>query len=271
MRPIILFVFAGRRPNMELQLRWARRVLELHPQVVYEVWNLARDPADGEWLRTLSGERLVVRNDFAGQKSGWGMHQVWDHYSHRAYQHTLLVKVDDDLVFLDPNRFSVLVDAAQTHPETIVSADVINNGACNQLHPPLRLLGCGPLQVHASNVCAAAAHEWFLANWEQACAEPMTYMPQRLWCSINAVAMDWRMCVALLRVLNSRRIPPVIAGHRHGRRRMGDEGAANLLPRAIATGVMGAHLSFAPQGVDDDTLDKWRRGYSGVLDRVIRP
>lgn len=40
---VILFVFAGRRPNMELQLPFARRILEEHPNTEYHVWNLARE------------------------------------------------------------------------------------------------------------------------------------------------------------------------------------------------------------------------------------
>ncbi|OTR07280.1 hypothetical protein B9M83_09230, partial [Mycobacteroides abscessus] len=58
---VILFVFAGRKANMELQVPYIKRILAEHPNVEYHVWNLARDPKDAEYLQTITGERITVR------------------------------------------------------------------------------------------------------------------------------------------------------------------------------------------------------------------
>ena len=266
--PVVLFVFAGRKPNMELQLRWARRVLQLNPAVDYHIWNLARDPADAAWLQTLSADRITVRNEYAAAGSSPGMNLVWRHYTHPRYRGTVFVKVDDDVVFLDPYRFADLTAAARTAPGLIVGADVVNNGACGAGHP--ELAGCHPLRVHASNPAADWAHTWFTQRWAAAVTAPIRLAPQPGWMSINAIALNWAMTRQLAGLLG-RRAPPLIAGHRPGRKRIGDEGAANLLPRAVLWGVMAAHLSFGPQHATEQQLTRWRAGYSAILDAHLAP
>jgi hypothetical protein len=43
---VIIFCFAGRRANLEIQLLFIRRVLADHPDAEYHVWNLARTEED---------------------------------------------------------------------------------------------------------------------------------------------------------------------------------------------------------------------------------
>jgi hypothetical protein len=264
MSDVVLFVFAGRRPNMELQLRWAHRVLELNPDTRYEIWNLARNQEDSHWLHDQSGERMVVRNEYSHLRTGEGMNQVWGHYArHPMYRHTTLVKVDDDVVFFDPTRFTCFASVVKTNPELIISADVINNGACDRDR-----LGRDPLTAYAHLDHAAAAHQW----WFQNCYRLDTtieLVPQPDWISINVIGLNQRTARKLHAMIGTR-APAVIAGHRTGRGRFGDEGAANMLHRSILRGVMAAHLSFGPQQVPETVLKQWRDDYSIILDRCTQ-
>ena len=96
-RRVTLFAFWGRRANVELQLPFIRRILDDHPQVDFHGWNLCRDPADDEYVRTVSGERIYIRNDFAGPRSYAKMFRVWQFYARPRDADRLFVKIDDDL------------------------------------------------------------------------------------------------------------------------------------------------------------------------------
>lgn len=254
---------------MELQFRWVNRVLELYPDVSYQVWSMARDSADKTWLASLpSSRRSMIRYDYADLKRAPAYRAVWRRYADDpSYKDTVFVKVDDDVVFLDPDRFRLLVDAARQHPDTIVSADVINNGACNTLHPELD--GCH-LNTHQDNACAEQAHSWFLQNWPELLNSPVKLHPAPFWVSINAVAMTWPTLRALTRQLK-KPCPPTIAGYTHTRATFGDEGAANMLPRLILSGVMAAHLTFEPQEATVEQCDRWRLGYADMAAQLARP
>ena len=79
---VILFVFAGRKQNMELQLPLVRRIITEHPNVQYHVWNLSRNDDDNHYLRAIEGERITVLNDYFGIAPWLGFNAIYRHYAH---------------------------------------------------------------------------------------------------------------------------------------------------------------------------------------------
>src|SRR6185369_10029803 len=154
-KPVVLFSFWGRRANVELQLPFIHRILDEHPGVVFEAWNFCRTPEDDAYMRSLGGERMIMRHNVWRRSQGWrGMNCSYQHYTQRAFMGTTFVKIDDDVVFLEPDRFGEFLEAVRANPVHVVSADVVNNGACSQLDPSLRNLhrdmGIKLLDVHLS-------------------------------------------------------------------------------------------------------------------------
>lgn len=259
---VVLFAFAGRKANMLLQFRWVTRVLELNPDTTYHCWSMCRDPADRKWLATVpSNRRAMVKYEFQNIVKAPAYRRVWRHYAQPRYRDTTFVKVDDDVVFADPARFHLLIDAARDNPDTIISADVVNNGAANTLHP--ELAGC-ELNTYLDNGCAEKAHGWFLQHWRDLCAAPVELVSAPFFLSINMIAMGWPMLRAVANRLRTP-CPPIIAGYEHGRAFFGDEGSANVMPISILRGVMACHLSFEPQLASDEQCERWRKGYAAIL------
>lgn len=136
---VILFVFAGRKQNMELQLPLVRRIITEHPNVQYHVWNLSRNDDDNLYLRAIEGERITVLNDYFGIAPWLGMNAVYRHYAHNPkYRDHLFVKVDDDVVFIETGRFGEFVDAVNGNRASVVTAKSSTTG---HARPPSR--GCG--------------------------------------------------------------------------------------------------------------------------------
>lgn len=269
----ILFVFAGRKPNLEIAVPFYQRLTEQSPDLQVHVWDLARNPQDSEYIRSISGERITVRTEFYDPPyTQRGQGRVWRHYAQPGYQDAVFVKADDDVVFLDTARFPELVEAATDNSGTVVSALTINNGASTRLIPELwagfEKLNIPLLDVHLSAGFAEMCHRWFFAHWRENRSPKLS--PTQDWVSINLIAFTWETCqqiVYRMRTITSGEI----AGRMFGRHQPGDEGAANMLPRLIHEGFTAAHLYFGPQAeqMDDGLLAELRKHYADIARQYL--
>ena len=276
MSKVVIFTFAGRRANLELQLPFIRRILAEHSRVEYHIWDLSRTLEDHLWLRTIEGDRIVLHNEFYGSKKPHRRFKdVYSHYTHPVYRDTVFVKIDDDIVFIEVGRFDDLIAAVRANPDAIVSANVINNGACALLDArlcrDLPRMDSVPLEAYLSAEFARVSHEYFFKWWAYLLEGPVTAYLVDDWLSINFIGYTWDMGRKLHDLLQGP-TPDVIAGFPFGpSARMGDEGAVNLLPRVILSGMMAAHLTYGPQDkqMTADELDGLRKRYADIGDAGI--
>jgi len=284
MTPVILFVFAGRRPNLELQLPLARQILADHPNVSYHVWNFARNDEDREYIKTIQGERITVWNGPAEQgfdspaptsapgavQFGANEHNAaYNHYANEAYRDHLFVKVDDDIVFLETARFGTFLEAIDAHRGSSLVANIINNGACTPLNPGIwdgfKRLRVPLLDIHKSNAYAEMAHSYFHDHHGEVLGQPLELVPTRDWLSINAVGYDWDFLRYVLATIGTRH-PPRLAGRdmRNWGRRFGDEGVFQTRQRIIMKGFTAAHISYGPQHPTEEQLERWLGWYGQI-------
>lgn len=266
--PVILFEFAGRRGNLELQLPLFRHILDCNPQVEIHIWNLARDQRDADYLHQIDQPGIEVFHQFAGPRAVHRLSRVWRYYTQAEYRDHLFVKVDDDVVFLQADRFAHFLAAVEGVKNGIVSALTVNNGASTPLLPELwrqfQTLNIPLLDVHMSNAFAEMAHDFMAEHWRELVAAAPAPIPTEDWLSINCIGMNWST-LAELTFRIGHLSPEVIAGrHWHRHQRIGDEGAANLKPRYIMAGFVAAHLGFGPQKITHQQEDRWRRRYRQI-------
>jgi hypothetical protein len=266
--PTIFFMFAGRRGNLELNLPMIRRILDEHPNVEFHLWNLARIQSDCDYINSIDDERIVACQLYSGRAAYRHMARVWQHYTHPRFKDCRFVKIDDDVVFLETERFGSFLDAVEVNPEFVVSANVVNNGACTPLTPGLwngfTDLDIPLLDVHESNAYAEMAHEYFLEHWLDMLEQPVELVQTEEWLSINLIGMHWPMLCKIAAKLGTR-APREIAGRLwEPSHRVGDEGAVNMFPRALVRGFAAAHLGFGPQKLTAEQEDDWRSRYAKI-------
>lgn len=259
-------MFAGRRANLDVNLPMIRRIVAENPQVQCHIWDLARNEVDSDYLKTISGDRIEVKQQYGGPLASRHMNKVWTYYTDVKFQGSLFVKVDDDVVFIETEKFGDFVDAVDANPAAILTAEVVNNGACTRFMPELwsdfRSLAIPLLDVHESNEYAQLAHGFMAKNWRELVARPTTLVDTEDWLSINFIGMHWNMLDRMALRLG-RRAPDVIAGRRWKTgSRIGDEGAANMFPRKVMSGFTVGHLGFGPQELTPEQEDHWRAQYA---------
>lgn len=248
----IMFCFGGRQANLELQLPFIRRILADHPGVEYHLWNLAKNHSDAEYIRSLrKNARIKVIDDFYGPNPWTRFNDVYRHYASPEFKHCRFVKLDDDIVFIQTHLFSDFIDAIDANPDSVISANVINNGACmrldNEMFDKFKSMRMRLLDVHRFPRFAQMSHEHFFDNWRQIVGREMHWVSTPDWLSINFIGYNHDMARKFPTILDTKS-PPVIAGrYFRGRDKVGDEGMVNMLPRIITDGFTVAHLTFGPQ------------------------
>lgn len=267
----IVFVFAGRQPNIELALPYYRRILEDNPGVEMHVWDLCRDRADSKYLRSLpTSDRFQIRTEFyqGDGKASRGQNRVWKHYATPHYRDCVFVKLDDDDVFIETGGFNDFVNSIDD--TSVLSALTINNGASTRHIPALwehfQQMDIPLLDVHLSVEYAQHCHRWFSNNWETLTEGTPRIIPTEDWVSINAIGYSWNTGKRIAQLIGTRHHPEVAGRHFRPTNRFGDEGAANTLPRQIHTGMVVGHLNFGPQQRDatPTQLDEWRHIYANI-------
>lgn len=288
-RPVILYTFAGRRPNMELLEPYVRRILDENPNVRWDVWDLCRDPQDSKYLRTITGDRITVQRAFANRTPSVGQVRVWQYYTAPKFREVMFVKTDDDLPFIETSAFGSLVEAAEQNPGSVVSALTINHGSSTPHIPDLNnmfgTLGIPLLDVHLSGQYAENCHRWFHMNWKTLINQPATLVPADTWTSINYISFDFKTGRRIAGLLGTkspnwimdREFPRFNARGRLSGHRVGDEGAVNMLPVLIHQGCVAGHLTFGPQvqspdfpdGMAPELLTELRKLYADVARQYL--
>jgi predicted O-methyltransferase YrrM len=288
---ITIFCFAGRRGNMQIQLPYIHRILSEHPDVEYHVWNLARNNADREYVKTIEGERITVLEDPTrreGSREGCRcmycstgrspFEAVYQYYTQEQFKDRLFVKIDDDIVFIETGGWPKFVDAIVDNPEHIVSAMVINNGACTSTIPGLwhdfEGLSVLAREAYKSLEYAEMSHSFMFGHWRELLHQPVELIVPDNYLSINMIGYNWEMGRQMADLLGTipepgaydsvPEMPPEFANMK-----IGDEGAVNILPRYIVRGFLTAHLSFAPQYMPPDRETVLRKSYADISSRYL--
>lgn len=243
--PVIATTFAGRRDRMSLLVDYVVAALDAGILTAYHVWDYARTDEDRRWLRTLPSRHpaislLTPDGRLARYRA------YYRHYRREDHDASVFLKLDDDIVFLAPERLAAFVEFRVAHPEYfLVSASVVNNGVCAYFqqqrgaipralmelpYPPRGF--CGRLWERAD--LAERLHDWFLDDPGRFDLEGVDIAPDRL--SINCVAWLGADLDALAGVGDDDEQDLSITIPRRLQRR-----------NAIFQPMVAAHLSFFPQ------------------------
>jgi hypothetical protein len=291
MSKTIFFIFAGRQVNMEIQMPYLDRLLDTYPQAELHLWDLTRTPADQKYLNTLVGRhggRVMVLShlhkghpircsypDHARRPRGFPPCACMVHkppyeapykwYAAQPDTDVTYVKLDDDVLFLETDRFDDLLESLTHHPERVVSANVVNNAVCakytdDALETANRFSLGDPADwdnnkrwwaLHTDPEFALYAHRRFLDR-SPLDSDLTSYVRTRPGeaISINCIAFTHQTMIKLSRMMRNDRL--------------GDEGAVDRLLPWICMSFRAAHLTFGPQdaGLPASALDDLRERYT---------
>lgn len=167
---VVVNTAAGRRRYMKY----------LIPQVVaseivdrYDLWLNTTNKEDLYFFTEISKRIPKINLVWQPERIINGVKSINAFYKDCCESNTIYIKLDDDMIWLEPNFFEKMIDYRIDHPEFfLVSPLVINNGICNYI-----LQNRGKIRFHDYFVAepynrfwyngyfAKQFHIWFLENY----------------------------------------------------------------------------------------------------------
>lgn len=293
MSKIIFFEFAGREANMRVQRPYITALLDKYPNSELHLWDLTRQASDATYIQEweFQDKRVRVYRDLHSghpiqclgpHRRGRVKCQCMRHKppyeepyrlyrdSRRGYDDdTVFVKLDDDVLWMDVERFDEVLTFLETHPDQVASANVTNNVVCAKYEPDLADLIGSELTLedprdpkgdaewwalHTSADFALFSHAWLAARLKvgmPADREPVKTREGEA-VSINFIAMKYPVLK--------------IAADNMREGRLGDEGTIDAMLPWIIPNFRAAHLSFGPQehSLTVDEIDVIRAQYTNL-------
>ena len=138
----IFFIFGGRKDRMSLLMHYVEKLLDQKQIDYVHIWNFARTKEDYKWLKSLEDEEKKI---FVFSFNNYFTHEIttstilmwslpYPFYRDPQFGESYFVKCDDDIVYIDAEKFNSFLDKVkeinQDSEHYMVSANVINNGAC---------------------------------------------------------------------------------------------------------------------------------------------
>lgn len=156
---LIIITFAGRERYMKILSKYVNEIMERLPNSEWHLWDFSRNSSDHEYIKKFAlnnpgvkyfGEfylgpnqnvncikRPYILCDCAKCRIGDWREPYLLYGQEYSYSNNLYLKLDDDIVYVQVDKIETFLNTAKTS-ESILSANVINNGVCAQYFKALR-------------------------------------------------------------------------------------------------------------------------------------
>ena len=160
--------FAGRRRYLEILVKYVDKLIAKGLVDEFHIWDYTRDSEDAVWIRK-NCQRFKIFE--VQDKSIWK--EYYMHYAKIKYPNpdTVLIKCDDDIMFIDIDQFQSYIDKRRANPNNLLAfASIVNNKVpCLIQHsfgqwPEMQVEEVGNLH-HSGEICARL-HNYFIKNNE---------------------------------------------------------------------------------------------------------
>ena len=128
MRPkIIITCFAGRKSCMSIFVQYVHQLYTLKLIDEFHIWDFVRNPQDQIWLDQEYKLPEYAKIFRVKNKSSWS--EYYDYYTKDKFPDHIIIKSDDDIVFLDTKNFGQFIKNRIERQENILAfPSIINNG-----------------------------------------------------------------------------------------------------------------------------------------------
>jgi hypothetical protein len=158
---VIFTCFVGRERYLKLLVPHINTLLSRGLIDEVHFWDYTRDPSDADYIRTLPFSIFVPKS-----KENWD--DYYEYYTPAKYANpdTVIIKCDDDIVYIDVDHFADFIAARRAHPEALIfSPSVINNPVCSAVLFNRKLLeGFTGTEIEIGAANGKKIHEFFLNN-----------------------------------------------------------------------------------------------------------
>lgn len=129
-KKVIWTCFAGRKHNLSVLLRYVLALIERNIVDECHLWNFTRKSEDERWLKEhFSVSKSQIKVIDVKNKRSWS--EYYRHYTKERYDNHIIIKCDDDVVYIDIDQFENFLKNRENSPDSLLAfPSIINNAVC---------------------------------------------------------------------------------------------------------------------------------------------
>ena len=126
---VIMTCFAGRRRYLEILVRYVDKLITKGLVDEFHMWDYTRDPEDATWIRENCQRFKIFEVQDKYGTTGWNWTEYYSYYPKQNLDPmTVLIKCDDDIVFIDVDKFQSFIDKRRENPQNFIAfPSIVNN------------------------------------------------------------------------------------------------------------------------------------------------
>ena len=161
--PVIFTCFAGRERYLKILLNYIEQLVKKDLVDDVHIWDYTRNIEDSEFLKK-SCERYKILTP--KNKENYGDYYRYYRSSRYPDPDTVLIKCDDDIVYIDIDNFKNFIDSRIENKNAVIfSPSVINNPLCGIIQIQSNLLpNFKPEDIDMTSEGAQNVHKYFIDN-----------------------------------------------------------------------------------------------------------
>lgn len=159
---IIISIFAGRQDRMSITLEYLKYLIESKTIDEIHIFDFTKNENDKLWLKFICANNNVYK--YIDIYKNYA--EAFNHYINYP-KNTVLIKIDDDIVYIDKYKFDKFIKFRIENPEYfIVFGNVVNNIGCSFLHKEANIINYDfkPENLYHNGLEAEKLHLYFIDN-----------------------------------------------------------------------------------------------------------
>lgn len=138
MAPVIFSCFAGRERYLRILIPYINQLVKKKLVTDVHMWDYTRNDSDASFLHeACSHFTILVPNSKETYTDYYKYYRSWRYPD----PETVLIKSDDDIVYIDVSKFQEFIDERRAHKDAIMfSPAIVNNPVCQNIQKEVGLL-----------------------------------------------------------------------------------------------------------------------------------
>jgi hypothetical protein len=199
MAPVIFSCFAGRERYLKVLIHYINQLVKQKLVTEVHMWDYTRNDQDASFLREACGHfTILVPNSKESYADYYSYYKSWRYPD----PDTVLIKCDDDIVYIDVSRFQDFIDARRENKDALLfSPSVINNPVCSIIQIKMGILRefIPEKDCDMTVECAEKFHTYFLEKRELLMKD--SFSADRFWGIPWTWNSKWRFNINFISIL----------------------------------------------------------------------
>lgn len=124
--PVIYTIFAGRDFNLDILTKYVDKLIDSGKIQEVHLWDFTRKDSDSAYIKNLENTKEKYKVMHVENKKAWT--EYYNHYKDPKYSDNIIIKSDDDIMFIDIDKFDDLIEARKKSDCWLMFPSIVNNG-----------------------------------------------------------------------------------------------------------------------------------------------